>query len=436
MHLSGRPSSIWLLLILGLFPAFSYRESPAAEPAPATRWVNPAHLEHLYRTFRLPNGAEVGTIAIYSNAPEYHLITDADEGFTCVDDVSRAALFLLHEPDLTTRADRQDQLRKLTEFVLRLQSDNGYFYNFLWPDHTINRTFRTSVNQPNWWSWRAFWHLTEAYPYFQKADPALAGRIHTANRRLAEVMLRDFGHKPKEMTLIGGLSVPKWLPYGSGTDQAAIMMLGLLNYRRHTPDPQVVGLIELLGEGILAMQQGDAQQFPHGAFLSFETTWHAYGSDQAYALLRAGKALNKPAWVEAARREIDHFYPYLLKEGFLESFAVIKPGDTIRAEKMSRFAQIAYGVRPMIWSALEAYDQTQEARYLDTAAQLAGWFLGVNAARTKMYDPATGRCFDGITSATAVNRNSGAESTIEALWAFQRLEKYPGVMKALEKYRN
>jgi hypothetical protein len=433
--MTKRNLTIGLLLVQSLLLAFSCKKTPAAEPVPVSRWVNTGHLEQLYQTFKLPNGAEVGTVAIYSEAPDYHLVTDADEGFTCVDDVARAALFVLREPDLATNTGKQDKLRKMTEFVLQLQSDNGYFYNFLWPDRTINKTYQTSVNQANWWSWRALWYLSEAYPYFQKTDATLAARIQTANQKLVANMIRDFGNKPMEMNFIQGLKVPKWLPYGSGTDQAAIMMLGLLNYHQQAPDPQALKLIELLGEGIVLMQQGDATHFPYGAILSFENSWHAYASDQSYALLRVGKALNKTAWIDVARREIDNFYPYLLKQGFLESFEVSQQGSEITATKTSRFAQIAYGVRPLVWAALEAYDQTKEARYADLAAQLSGWFLGANPAGVKMYDSTAGRCFDGITSATNVNRNAGAESTIEALWAFQQMEKYPAAVQLLEKYK-
>jgi len=42
-----------------------------------------------------------------------------------------------------------------------------------------------------------------------------------------------------------------------------------------------------------------------------------------------------------------------------------------------------------------------------------------------MYDSATGRCFDGIRGASEINRNSGAESTIEALMALVELDAYP-----------
>jgi len=52
-----------------------------------------------------------------------------------------------------------------------------------------------------------------------------------------------------------------------------------------------------------------------------------------------------------------------------------------------------------------------------------------------MYSLTTGRCYDGITSPGNVNKNAGAESTIEALLALQRVESYPAVKAALDKYK-
>ena len=320
----------------------------------------------------------------------------------------------------------------MTEFVLQLQSETGYFYNFLWPDRSINKTFKTSVAEANFWSWRAMWLLTEAYPYYQKADPALAGRMQTATQKVVTLMLRDFGSQRQEFNFVRGVKVPKWLPFGSGTDQAAIMLLSLANIQQQTPNTDVLKLMELLGEGIVAMQYGGPGQYPYGAILSFENNWHAYASDQSYALLRVGKVLNKPAWLAAARREIDNFYPYLLGQGLLESFAVEQSGNDLKAVSTNKFSQIAYGVRPMIWAALEAYDQTKDAKYADMAVQFAGWFLGRNPANTVMYDRTTGRGYDGIGTNAVVNRNAGAESTVESLWAFQRLEQYPDVLSKVK----
>ena len=415
------------IILLLFLSSFSCKKETPITPTPvATRQVNTAHLNSLFQTVKLAaNGVEVGTVAIYSEAPDYHLVTDADEGFTCVDDVARAAIFWLNEPDFATNTDKQAKHKLATEFVLQLQAPAteagaGYFYNFLWPDKTINKTYKTSVAEANFWSWRALWALSEAYPTYLKSDPAFAARIRTAMDRVVANMLRDFGSKPKDYTFIKGITVPKWLPFGSGTDQAAIMLLGLANYQQIAPNVANLTLIDQLAAGILAMQQGDATKFPYSAFLSFENGWHAYAADQAYALQRVGKQLNKPDWVAAARKEIDTFYPYLLKEGFLESFSVEARDGGVGLLQSNKFPQIAYGIRPVIWATMEAYDQTRDAKYLDLAKQLYGWFQGKNAASTVMYDPATGRGYDGLLNNTRINQNAGAESTIESLWAAQK----------------
>ena len=88
----------------------------------------------------------------------------------------------------------------------------------------------------------------------------------------------------------------------------------------------------------------------------------------------------------------------------------------------------------MIWATIELYKINNDAKYLTQAAQLLAWYAGNNLAKQKMYDKSTGVCFDGITSSTNVNKNSGAESTIEALWAFQLAEKYPDVLLEVKKY--
>ena len=57
------------------------------------------------------------------------------------------------------------------------------------------------------------------------------------------------------------------------------------------------------------------------------------------------------------------------------------------------------------------------------AKKSAAWLAGENASGKVMWDPATGRCYDGIISKEEINLNSGAESTIEALLSLQALEK-------------
>ena len=63
------------------------------------------------------------------------------------------------------------------------------------------------------------------------------------------------------------------------------------------------------------------------------------------------------------------------------------------------------------------------------AALTAAWYFGANAAGTPMYDPATGRTFDGVAGDGKVNRNSGAESTIHGLLSMLALDAEPAVTR-------
>jgi hypothetical protein len=80
---------------------------------------------------------------------------------------------------------------------------------------------------------------------------------------------------------------------------------------------------------------------------------------------------------------------------------------------------------------LRLYAATGKEVYLKMAGLAAAWLLGGNIAHQTMYDSITGRCYDGIRDSSTLNRNSGAESTIEALATLVELEHYPAAMKYL-----
>jgi hypothetical protein len=421
----------WLFLILAGFGCKEKGTDPVVDSK--RPFVNIQHLENLYHEVKMPNGTVAGSIVIYSDFPNYSWVADEDEGLTCVDDVARAALFYLNEPDLVSNVAKQQKLDKLVELVLQMQAENGYFYNFLFGNLTINKTFKTSVAEPNWWSWRAFWCLNDCYSYYKSKDPAMAARIDAATQKLWILVQKDVLSKPQVTEVISGVTIPTWLPLGSAVDQSAIILLGLLSYYDRHNDAAVFNGMQKLAEGILLMQKGEKDTYPFKAFLSFQDSWHAYAGDAAYALLTAGKKLKKDAWSNAAMQEIDYFYPYLISKGYLESLQVSQSGTTILKVKESQFSQISYGIRPMIWATLAAYDISKDPKYAKQAADITGWYLNRNPAGAVMYDAGTGRCFDGIGSSSDVNKNSGAESTIEALWAFQKIERYPEVLTLLGK---
>jgi hypothetical protein len=397
--------------------------------------VNMRHLDYLYTPFQFGTGANAAGIYIYAEAPDYHLVADADEGFTCVDDVARALQVYVRNKSFNSDTAIQNKASNLARFILEMQSANGYFYNFVFPNLSINTSGSTSINIPNWWSWRALYALSEAAPMIRTKDAALAGRMDLAIEKLVTRIKADLVNIPKDPEIVSGIIVPKWLPAGSGTDQAAILILGLIPYATANNDAVVKSFIQKLADGIALMQQGDDTHFPYSCILSWANTWHAYGSDQAYALMKAGQFLGDPAYSAKGMAEVDNFYPWLLKNGMKSSFVVENNGSGIRLSSEKTYEQIAYGIRPMVTAATEAYRITRQDKYADLAGHLAAWFLGANDAQTNMYVPATGRGYDGIQSSTSINRNSGAESTIESLMAMQLVEEFPAIKSALMKYK-
>jgi hypothetical protein len=397
--------------------------------------INSTHLNHLYfPVIFKTTGVKAAGIYIYAEAPDYHLTGDSDEGFTCVDDVSRALLFYVRSSAFFSDTAVQNKSLKLLRFLLEMQSPEGYFYNFLFPDGSINKDHVNSTATPNWWSWRALHALTEASPLLKKIDAQVYEEVNTAINKLVTKIKTDLVHLPKATKIVSGILVPQWLPGGSGTDQAALLIISLIPYAKTSNDTSIIKFIRKLSDGIVMMQHGDQKNLPYSCFLSWENTWHAWGNDQSFALLQAGAFLNDTTYTNKALAEINNFYPWLLQKGMRTSFEVIRDVGRIRLVNEKRFDQIAYGIRPMVFASIEAYRQTGEEKYAGIAAKLAAWFFGANAPGITMYDSATGRCYDGIISQNNINRNSGAESTIEALLTIQVIEQYPAIKAALKKY--
>ena len=400
-----------------------------------TGLVNTSHLDYLYTPVNFSTGTKAAGVYIYAEAPDYHLVEASGEGFACVDDVARAALVYLRSSKFQTDTAVQAKAFNLLRFIIEMQSANGYFYNFLFANGLINKAGVTSIDNANWWSWRALQALTEAAPLIKNRDAVLYGKMDIAVNKLVANIKRDFVNLPLTTKLVNGITIPQWLPEGSGTDQSALLIVGLIPYSVAVNDAVIKSYIKKLADGIVLMQQTDATQPAYGCFLSWENTWHAYGNLQAYALLQVAVFLNDNQYSTKAMIEIDNFYPSQLQNGFKNSFELTKNAGVVQVLNDKSFDQIAYGIEPMVFAAAEAFKITANDKYADMAGHLAAWLLGANPANTKMYETATGRCYDGISSASSVNHNSGAESTIEALLTMEKVETYPAIKAALNKYK-
>jgi hypothetical protein len=396
--------------------------------------VNFSHLEHLTERIDLA-GTKVSIVHIYANYPDYSW-TDAKEsgpeGIACVDDAARAAVVYLRDFELNRRTVSLERARRLLDFILTMQAEDGEFWNFILADHSVNRDGKTSCKSFGWWAARGVWSLGLGCRVFREVDSAYASRLRGAvERSLPHVraLLQKFGKMEQE----SGYRKPTWLLYGSGADATSELMLGLIEYYQvarsrdlHDRLPlahEVHDAIVRFADGFQTMQEGDLATFPYGLHRSWGTLWHLWGNGQTQALATAGRVLGDSAMIQSARQEADGFYARLLAGGLMREMDLADPASR------KEFDQIAYGIRPMAVGLLRLYDATGNADYLRMAGLAASWFFGNNPAGVVMYDSATGRCFDGILSATEINRNSGAESTIEALMALVELDAYPEALR-------
>lgn len=385
--------------------------------------MNTAHLDHLFDTV-VVNGQTVGMIHIYSEYPDYHMVDDADEGIACIDDAARAAIFYLKQYAVTKDEAYKQKGKMLMRFIMQLQDTTGYYFNFIWPDGTIHRDGITTRPGANWWTFRAFWAVGEAIDILEETNDTMLDSLRPQQLKAFERLYTYFISIPEVYDTSQGESIPTWLPEKSSAVQAAIFMCGLNKMYTQTSNEkktEVAVVIQKMAKGILQMQRREKNDFSNGAFLSIPGHWHAYGNVQSFALLQAGALLKDSSMINGALYEIDHFYSDYYDEGGMNAFTIsqINNEDSI---SMQKFAQIAYGVRPMIWAYLEAFKVTGDAKYLGLAARESLWFVKSNPAEAVMYDAHTGRGYDGINSAEEYNKNAGAESTIEALLAIQELQ--------------
>ena len=393
--------------------------------------INTAHLDSLYEEVTISEKT-FGIIHIYSEYPDYNWVGDDDEGIACVDDAARAAIFYLEYYKSCGDESSLYKAKKILEFIFYMQAENGFFYNFIFEDYSINKEHVNSFNEPNWWSWRAMWALSEGYRIFKNIDNQFAESIFSCFSIAVDATKKII---PDEFIFnkVDGINFPTWLPGGSAGDQASVLIPALLTYLDDNKDPAVIKYLNQLCEGLLQMQKGDAANIPYYAFLSWQNVWHAYGNSQSYSLLKASSFLDREDLFKAALNEINYFYDYLLKDKHLSSFTLGIENDHYQFATSEKFSQIAYNFRPIIYSCLEAYRMTNDSIYAVKAGEIASWFFGNNIVEEQMYFPSTGICYDGINSETNVNKNSGAESTIEALLAILAIEQNQIAINTLNK---
>jgi hypothetical protein len=412
----------WILgvLILGLLLAPTVSAQDVPEPL-----VNLAHLRHLTEPVVI-DGEDMAIVHIYAEYPDYEWVDDADEGISAVDDVARAAIVYLWEYTRTGDESLLDWARRCLNFVMYMQLDDGQFYNFVWDrEGTINRTGGTSVASLGWWAMRALWALGEGVRVFDTVEPAYADQLAAAFQRTEAALQQRLGNYGDTFSL-HGFDIPAWIPSSESTI-ASIGLLGLAAYYEARPNETTGIILSQIADGVAAYRLGTDSEYPFGVHPTRATApgfWHNWGAHMPHALVEAGRVMGRPDWIESAAASANSF---LLRHLVFEPFrhmGVIP----------NRLEQIAYGTNMLVQAYAALYQVTGETRYAELAGLAGSWFFGNNMAGVQMYFPETGRTFDGINGPVSwrVNRNSGAESTIEGLMSMSVLAALPEALPFLQ----
>ena len=455
-----RPAVLQALLALSLLVGLASAGTTLAAPEPLT---NLDHLDFLgdtivppsqagHTTYRLAEEPSLAVLWTYAepDATEpggYRRIGGGTydpetntygQGAYNTDDLTRAAVVYIRHWRQFGDDHSRDAAYALLRTVAYMQTvsddpltpgdERGNFVLWMQPDGTLNysadppETPAPSDSGASYWLARAIWAFGEGYEAFREADPAFAGFIQGRLGLALDALDRQVLVRYGSYRLLDGAQIPAWLIV-DGADASSEAVYGLSAYVRAQPGDARARLdLEQLANGLAQMRlSADASTWPFGAILPWagsRSVWHAWGDQMAGALATAGSVLGEERFVSIAVSEVASFTSHLLAQG---------GGDQGWLPAPAERAQIAYGADATLQNLL----RTADASGLDAFNKLAGigaaWYFGNNRSGVQMYDPATGRTFDGLEADGRVNRNSGAESTIHGLLSMLALDARPDI---------
>jgi multiple sugar transport system substrate-binding protein len=384
-----------------------------AGPAPLA--INLDYLRHLGLDAQV-GGQPVRVVSLYAEAPDYRPTgspeRDGYEGIASLDDAARAAVAYLRAYEQTGDVRAHDEALKLLAFVVSMEQGDGEFVNFVDAKGRLNLDAPSSRKSMSYWAARSLWAMGEAVRVLSPGDSVALATIRPALDRTVARLARevDAGH------LIG-----------DSPTATAEALLGLLALERARPSQEIAQLYSRTAALLVPLSSGYSSTPPCGArVVNANADWHAWGSRSTEALAIAAVVLKRPDFAAAARTEADGLWSRFLLAGQTASL-VSQDGSA------KWFPQIAYGLGPIVEGYLALAEATGDPRYAVFAGLTASWFTGANPANVAMYDAKSGRTFDGIDGPSPVklNRNAGAESTVESLLALQAVIANPEAARYL-----
>ena len=307
------------------------------------------------------------------------------EGYT-VDDNSRALVFAVKADSLWPSSRLSALQRKIMSFLLLMQAEDGRFHNLM--DFSLKINSEATVGDH---LGRAVWAAGTVI------NSSLPNGVKASAR------------------LIFDRALP-WARSSTSPRVKAYVCLGLHERLQTDKDSNLFSNLELLGDELVEFYDK-----------THETDWKWFEDTLSYDNPRLSQALfaaylctEKRVYLEVARETLRFLMKATTISGY---FAPIgSQGWYVRGGNRALYDQQPIEAGTMVEAAVLAYKLTRSNVYEEAIRQALGWFFGLNSKSVKVYDEASGACYDGITS-KGLNENQGAESTVSFLLAVQEFIK-------------
>jgi hypothetical protein len=303
-----------------------------------------------------------------------HDVPRTEHGY-CVDDVARALIVTVREPDQTAT------LARLSETYLRFLesalSADGRSHNRM----AAGGEWEDEPGLGDWWG-RSIWALgiTATQAPLEYTRKRALRAFHRAAANVSPHL------RAMVFAALGALEIVLADPDDARARSLLVDAVGMIPERRSRtwPWPEL------------------RLTYANGAV--------------AEVIIGAGQALDDPGMVERGVELLD-FLLELEVNG--DHFSVTGNGGRGEGEVGPLFDQQPIEVAAIVDACARAFSGTGDPRWLTFVHLGYDWFRGNNDSRTIMFDELTGAGFDGL-EPSGRNDNRGAESTLAALSAFQQ----------------
>ena len=202
----------------------------------------------------------------------------------------------------------------------------------------------------------------------------------------------------------------------------AFPILGIQAYLRRNDDEQVREILESLGDRL-------SSRFTQ--YATEDWNWHedhvTYDNARLpQALMACGRTLQNDDMV-AHGVDVLRWLTDVQCDSARGWFSPIgNQGWFSKSGTKAQYDQQPLEVAAMIGACVEAYECTQDQKWIRLATTCFDWFLGKNDKQAKLYDYSSGGCRDGL-QVNGPNENQGAESTLSYILSLLALYNLRGL---------